>query len=58
MRGKGGARRAALLAPNLLAIEFQDRFGIVAQLRDFLFVEAVRKEQIALLVELAELTRR
>jgi hypothetical protein len=29
--GEGGARRAGLLPPNLLAIELQDRLGIVAQ---------------------------
>ena len=50
--GEGGARRAGLLAPHLLAIELEDRLGIVAQKRDFLFAEAVRKEQIALLVEI------
>jgi len=58
VRGKGGARRAGLLAPYLLAIEFQDRLGVVAQQRDLFLAEAVREEQIALLVELFQLTRR
>ena len=49
---RGGA---SLLPPHLLAIEFEDRLGVVAQKRDFLLAEAVRKEQIALLVEIAEL---
>ena len=40
---KGGARRAGLLAPYLLAIELEDGFGLVAQLRDLLFGKAVRK---------------
>ena len=53
--GEGGARCAGLLPPHLLAIEFEDRLGVVAQKRNFLLAEAVRKEQIALLVEIAEL---
>jgi hypothetical protein len=52
---KRGARRAGLLPPHLLAIEFEDRLGVVAQKRDFLLAKAVRKEQIALLIEIAEL---
>jgi len=55
VRQAGGARRAGLLPPHLLAIEFEDRLGIVAQERDFLLAEAVRKEQVALLVEIAKL---
>src|SRR4029077_20361227 len=43
--GDGRARRAGLLPPNLLAIEFEDHFGVVAQKRDFLLAEVVRKEQ-------------
>ena len=58
VRGKSGARRAGLLAPDLLAIEFQDRLGIVAQQRDLFLAEAVREEQIALLVELLQLAGR
>src|SRR5262249_9463813 len=55
VRSKGGARRARLLAPDLLAIELEDRFGVIAQKRDFLFIETVLKEQIALLVEIFQL---
>ena len=55
MGGEGGARRAGLLPPHFLAIEFEDRLGIVAQERDFLLAEAVRKEQIALFVEIPKL---
>ena len=50
--GECRARRAGLLAPDLLAVEFQDRFGVVAQQRDLILGKAVREEQIALLVEL------
>ena len=55
MRGKGGARRAGLLAPDFLAVELEDRLGVVAQQRDLLLGEAVREEQVALLVEVLEL---
>src|ERR1700720_1260857 len=55
MRGKGGARGARLLAPDLLAVALEDRFGVIAQKRDFLLVEAVREKQIAEFVELFEL---
>ena len=58
VRGKGGARRAGLLAPHFLAVEFQDRLGIVAQQRDFFLAKTVREEQIALLVEFFQLTGR
>jgi hypothetical protein len=40
---------------HLPAIEFENRLGVVAQERDFLLAEAIRKEQIALLVEIAKL---
>jgi hypothetical protein len=56
--GESGARRAGFLAPDLFAIELEDRLGIVAQQRDFLFGKTVRKEQVALLVELLKLLRR
>jgi hypothetical protein len=39
------------------AVEFEDGFRVVAQERDLLFIEAVREEQIALLVEFLELCR-
>jgi len=55
MGGEGGARRAGLLPPHFLALEFEDRLRIVAQERDFLLAEAVGKEQVALLVEIAKL---
>jgi hypothetical protein len=58
VRGKGGARRARFLAPDLLAIELEDRLGVIAQQRDFLFTETVRKEQITVFVELFQLRGR
>ena len=30
VRGKGGARRARFLAPHFLAVELEDRLGVVA----------------------------
>src|SRR5437660_1418319 len=51
VRGESGARRTGFLAPYFLAIEFEDRLGIIAQQRDLLLAEAIRKKQIALFVE-------
>ncbi len=56
--GKGGARGAGLLPPHLLAVELEDRLGIVAQERDLLLGEAIGKEEVALLLEVAQLARR
>ena len=53
--GEGGARRAGLLAPHLLAVGRVDLLGLVAQDRDFLLREAAGQEQIAFLSELPEL---
>ena len=55
VRGEGGARRARLLAPDLLAIGAEDRLRLVAQHRHLLGREQVRQEQVALLVELLKL---
>jgi hypothetical protein len=55
VRGKRGARRAGLLAPDFLAIEFEDVFGFDAQQRDFFFREAIREENVTLFVEGAKL---
>src|SRR5262249_3669334 len=54
MRGKGGARGAGFFTPDLLAVEFGDRFGIIAQQRDLLLVGAVLGKKIAEFVELFE----
>ena len=58
VRGKGGARRAGLLAPDLLAVGGVDLLGLVAQDRDFLLREAAGQEQIAFFSELPKLLRR
>ena len=55
MRGEGGARRAGLLAPHLLAVGGVDRLGLVAQDRDLFLREAAGQEQIAFLSELPKL---
>src|SRR5262249_56901094 len=49
--GEGGARRAALLAPDLLAIAPENLVRFAAQNRDLLFGEAVREKHVTLLVE-------
>ncbi len=51
VRGKGGARRAGLLAPDFLPVELEDVVGLDAQQRDLFLGEAVREEDVALLVE-------
>ena len=48
--GEGGARRTGLLAPDL-AIAAENVLRLVAQDRDLLLGEAIRKEQVTLLVE-------
>jgi hypothetical protein len=53
--GEGGARRAGLLAPDLLAVGLEDLLALDAQQRDLLLGEAVRQEDIALIVEGFEL---
>ena len=55
VRGKGGARRAGLLAPDLLAVGIEDGFALDAQQRDLLLAEAIREEDEALIVEGLEL---
>src|SRR3954470_1560305 len=57
MRGKCGARRARLLAPDLPAVGPENAVGFAAQDRDFVFGETVRKEYVALLVEGLDLLR-
>ena len=52
---EGGTRRAVGFAPDLLAVGHQDRLALRAHQRDLLVGEAVRDENVALLVELAEL---
>src|SRR3974390_1120424 len=51
VRCERGARRAAFLAPDLLPVELEDVVGLDAQKRDLVFREAVRKKDVALLVE-------
>src|SRR5689334_9428146 len=52
--GEGGAWCARFFAPDFLAIEFEDGFGVVAQERDFFLVEAVREKQITEFFELPD----
>jgi hypothetical protein len=49
--GKGGARRAALFAPDFLAMAAQDGLRLVAQDGDLFVAEAARKKYVALLIE-------
>src|SRR5204862_2891338 len=58
MRGESSARRAGLLAPDLLPLRLEDRLGLRAQQHDLAFGEAIGEEQIPLLVELGELLGR
>src|ERR1700704_1501452 len=51
VRGKGGAGRAGLLAPDLLAIGPENSVGFAAQNCHLVFGEAVREKHVALLVE-------
>jgi len=55
MRGKGGARRAGLLASDFLTVFRIDPLGLVAQDSDLLLREATGQEQIACLSELPKL---
>jgi hypothetical protein len=55
VRREGGARRAVLLAPDLLAVLAEDVVGAAAHQGDFLLGEAAREEAVALIVELADL---
>src|SRR5262249_17029315 len=57
MRGKGGARRPGLFAPDLLPVGGIDRLGLVAQRRDLGFGKTPRQEQIAVLDEWPQLLR-
>src|SRR5262249_27020467 len=56
--GESGARRAGFLAPDLLAIGPKNPVGLAAQKRDLLFGEAIRKKEVALLLEGFDLLRR
>ncbi len=53
--GEGGARRARLLPPDLLALGPQDRLGFGAQHANLFAREALGQKDVALLVELLEL---
>ena len=53
--GEGRSRRAGLLAPDLLAVGLEDLLALDAQQRDLLLREAVRQEDVALVVEGFEL---
>jgi hypothetical protein len=55
VRREGGARRAALLAPDFLAMLAENLVGAAAHQGDLFFGEAIGKEAVALLVELAQL---
>ena len=55
--GEGGARRAGLLAPHLLAVAAVNLLGLRAQHGDFFLAEAIGEEEIALVVEILELLR-
>ena len=55
VRGKCGARRAGLLAPDLLAIELEDVVGLGTQQRDLFLGEAIGEEDVTLFVEGLEL---
>ena len=55
--GKGGARRAGLLAPHFLAVAAINLLGFGAQDGNFVLAEATRKEEIPVLVEILELLR-
>src|SRR5689334_4204219 len=56
--GKGGARCAGFLAPDLPPVGGVDLLGLVAQGRDLLFGKTAGQEQIALLSELPKLLHR
>ncbi len=58
MGGKGGARRAALLAPHLGAISGIDPFRLARQQSGFFRAEQIGQEQPALAVEIVDLLRR
>jgi hypothetical protein len=51
MRGKGGARRAALLAPHLGPVRVVDADGLAREIIHFLGAEQLRQEQPAFAVE-------
>src|SRR5664279_1961280 len=55
VRGKGGARRAALLAPHFRAVGVVDTFRLVRQQGYFLAAEQFGQEQPALAVEVVDL---
>src|SRR3954451_16756515 len=46
MRRKGGAWRAAFLAPDFRAVELEDRVGFAAHQRDLVLGKTIRKMQI------------
>jgi len=55
VRGEGGARRAGLLAPDLLAIAPENLVRFAAQDRNLLFGEAVREKHVTLLIKSLDL---
>src|SRR5712675_3666057 len=55
MRGKGGARRAALFAPHLRAVVIVDAHGLLRQQGYFFRAEQLGQEQPALAVEIVDL---
>jgi len=54
MRRKGGARRAALLAPDFRTLVGIDALRLAPKQRDFLFREQLGQEQPALFVEMRD----
>jgi hypothetical protein len=58
MGGKGGARRAALLAPDLRTVGVVDALGLTRQEIGFLATEQLGEEQPALAVEIVDLLLR
>src|SRR5882724_7695792 len=55
MRGKGGARRAALFAPHLRAVGVVDAHGLLREQGYFFRAEQLGQEQPALAVEIVDL---
>ena len=58
VRGKRGPRCPGLLAPDFLAVLFEDVRGFRAQQRDLLLGEAIGEEHVTLLVEGLQLVGR
>src|SRR6266567_6557954 len=58
VRGKGGARRARFLAPQLRPVGAVDRLGLAPQRRDLVRAEAIGQKEIAVVVERLQLLGR